>query len=85
MGHLDTFTTGVMKSYELWMEGFEVTGSSSKAEFLGCYTAPSFRDAVLKWNEEQSDYDHYFVDPDSLSYWGCRIFDSEQEARKSFG
>ncbi len=78
-----------MKSYELWMEGYVINGNRGTAQFLGCYTASSFRNAVLIYFDleylEKDELETDMIDIDTLSYWGCRIFDSEQEARKTFG
>ena len=69
------------KLWEIWAEGYVVSGSiSGVARLLGTIRAKSFRKACeIRFNE-----DEYF-DSDSLTYWGCRLFDNETEARISFG
>jgi hypothetical protein len=72
-----------MNEYEVWMEGHSATGDSSEAEFCGVYEAKTFAEACAVWNREKG-HPGYF-DPERLTYWGCRFFDNEHNARKSFG
>jgi len=43
----------------------------------------NFAEACAVWNREKG-HPGYF-DPERLTYWGCRFFDNEHNARKSFG
>ncbi len=67
-----------MKIWEVWQEGFNCTGSRSKAEKLGEVVAETFEDACRFLCKDR-------LDKDSLSIWGCRLFDNEIDARKGFG
>ena len=77
-----------MSVYDLWMEGYAATGTSSDASFIGTFEANSFLEACDKWASTLTDeqrrlyYEPYLGRP---AYWGCRIFDNEIEARRSFG
>lgn len=71
--------------FSLWMEGAACNGSKSKALFLGEYDAETFNDAVISYFGTLSDVDKYYISTSKLTYWGCRIFDNEEDARKSFG
>lgn len=90
-----------LKIYEVWREGFGATGDYSPAQLIGKSYARSFAQAChivfctefLKMTEivNKPDYEGY-VDPDRwdydplrLTYWGCRLFNNETDARKSFG
>jgi hypothetical protein len=77
--------------YEVWVEGYAATGEHGTAQKLsninredGKWQAIDFKEAVvkalatLKWRME-------FFDSDKLTFWGCRFYDNEQDARKSFG
>ncbi|MBR2388239.1 MAG: hypothetical protein IKB02_05670 [Clostridia bacterium] len=68
----------------LWIEGYAATGESSTAKFLGFYKASTLKEAVTEWLKENPQEEKY-VNMERLSYWGCRFFDNETEARKSFG
>ena len=78
--------------YEVWTEGYAVTGNSGEAFQLNLtnetstkWKGDTFRAACinamisLEW-----DIDHYY-DYGKNTYWACRFFDNEQDARKSFG
>jgi len=73
--------------YSLWMEGFSVTGNSSIAQYLGEFEGNSFNDACDNWSKTIARPDLYEPGTDERrpSYWGCKIFDNEMDARKSFG
>jgi NAD+ synthase len=67
--------------FEIWSEGYRsTTGESRKATFHGRMKAESFSGACKKLFDGIALYVS-----DSNTYWGCKLFDNEQEARKSFG
>ena len=72
------------KRWEIWSEGYVVTGQSAKASKLGDGWGPTFQDACrdlakrLGW--ASADFN-----ASTPSYWGCRLFDNESDARKAFG
>lgn len=68
------------KTYDVWMEGFVCTGESSKAHFVGSVKAETFKKACDKLFNNDILYD-----PINLTHWGCRLYDNEADARKSFG
>ena len=69
--------------YEVWMEGFHVMEGRGKATLLGKYEANSFLEACQKAADEHPGYGNY--DKKRNTIWGCRLFDNEFDARKSFG
>ena len=75
----------------LWMEGYRATGDYSPATFCGTYQVDTLREAVMLWMKEPDDRlekGRTRVDDinlDNLSYWACRFFDNEVDARKRFG
>lgn len=82
-------TRGIMtKTYEIWMEGYAATGESGTARYVDSIKAESFKDACVKFSKTkegiEEQWDEYF-DSQDLSYWGCRLFDNEMDARKAFG
>ena len=73
-------------TYELWMEGYSATGQHAPAQYLGSYTADSFRNACITWNSlHNRDKGYGDFDIINLSVWGCSIYDNEQDARRGFG
>lgn len=69
--------------WEIWAEGYACTGQHSRAQLLAEIKASTFIDAVNKYNKtaelkiESTE--------NGLRHWGCRVFDNEADARKSFG
>lgn len=76
-----------MKTWAVWMEGWAATGQSSPAQFMGRYDGKNFAQACSNWNldAQHKGKDYGTFDPDTLSVWGCRLFDNERDARKNFG
>jgi hypothetical protein len=66
--------------YEVWSEGYRITGNDGTATLEGRIEADNFHDACVKLLGERLDKGR-----DELSVWGCRLFDNETEARVSFG
>lgn len=69
-----------MTEYEIWSEGYAASGDRGGASLHGTATANSFAEACeivlsgdFNFNKEQ------------LTYWGCRLFGKETDARKTFG
>ena len=75
-----------MKEFEIWSEGYAATGEHSEARFHGKMKAESFIQACIKFFGNKLD-----INKDgSMRYtypsiWGCRLYDNETDARKSFG
>ena len=76
--------------YEVWSEGYAITGNYSEACFEGMSYGETFDEAVIKLLSHRLDKDK--EEPDGyrrydgrLCVWGCRIFDNETDARKAFG
>lgn len=81
------FEKEIMK-YEIWIEGYQTNEESAGAFLLGIYEGESFDDAVIKCMmnplHEQNLFT-YNIETGQHKYWGCRLFDNEADARKSFG
>lgn len=71
---------GVMAEREVWEEGFVISGESGKAHLTGRVRATSFQEACDMLYAGKSTYNS-----EKCTYWGCRLFDNETDARKSFG
>ncbi len=78
-----------MKKFEIWEEGYLATGmggTPSRAHKIGEVSAETFQQACNTlcspawWQSKHGNYN-----PDRLTVWGCRLFDNETDARKSFG
>ena len=73
-----------MKTYEIWMEGFACTGASSGARLLGKMKGKSFKDACAKLALEDENFKEYY-DSNRQTFWGCRLFDNQIKAIRTFG
>lgn len=73
--------------YPLWIEGYEVTGNSATASYLGVFEGKTFNEACDNWEKtiEQPEYYKSGNERQKPNYWACKIFENELEARKSFG
>lgn len=72
--------------YKLWSEGYATTGDHQRATYQGEYEGETLMEAYLAlvkqiYGDDIPDY----VRLNEPVIWGCRIFDNEQDARKSFG
>lgn len=69
--------------YEVWVEGYAATGERGSAWRLGKYKADGFRNAVIAAVLEHGLESEF--DLERMTYWGCRFFDNEADARKAYG
>ena len=70
--------------YDVWIEGYAATGERGTAQKLAeGVKADSFKQACEFYADQFIEGGCY--DPGRNTYWGCRLFDNEEDARKSFG
>lgn len=77
-----------MKEWEIWSEGYLVSGMEgipATAQLEGKFHAETFSDACKKWAETLPVKEQKLFNPVYLTFWGCKLFDNEADARKSFG
>lgn len=74
----------IKRKYEIWSEGYAATGQRSKAMFHTTIEASSFNEACDLLAVRNQEF-RKFYDPHTLTYWGCKLFDNEIDARKLFG
>jgi hypothetical protein len=74
----------MMANYEIWVGGYRCTGASERARFLGTASGESFVDACDNFMKLY-DPDNKYYDKERNTHWARRLFDNEQNARKSFG
>lgn len=74
---------------DLWVEGYAATGEHGRAQHLGSWAGPTYREAVLQWHQSRWTYSRYgnfeLLHNGRYAVWGCEIFDNEEDARRSFG
>jgi hypothetical protein len=77
--------------YEVWTEGYAATGEHGTAfqltlstELRTKWRGDTFEEACR--NAMKSlEWDMSYYDPGRNTYWACRFYDNEKDARKSFG
>ena len=76
-----------MKDFEIWCEGYAVNGDRGGASLLGIETANTWDEALQKYMKKHPDeiYVREVNDVKIYTDWGCRLFENESDARKSFG
>lgn len=66
--------------YEIWIEGWIATGGYGNAHLVAEVEAPTFREACAKHYKKDRLYDSGLN-----TWWGCRLYSNEEDARKRFG
>lgn len=77
-----------MKEYEIWSEGFACSGDRGNATFHGKQNADSFEEACDIFFNGNELYRGLLAGDRKTkirAFWGCRLFDNEIDAKKSFG
>lgn len=78
----ETWGLAPKDNWEIWSEGFRITGGWSGANYIGHMKGKTFKEAILNWFEMWPDPS---FNAETLTLWGCSLYPTEQEARKSFG
>ena len=73
-----------MQTFKIWSEGYSATGEYGTHSLLGTSKGNSFKEAVINWMNNNPDYKKLF-DENRLTYWGCRLYPTEEEAARRFG
>lgn len=84
MTHNPKIEQDVLKSYSIWSEGFQTTGEHGRAVLHSIVLASSFQKACDHLAKKHREFAKYY-DPNKLTYWGCRLYDNEEDAKKNFG
>lgn len=74
-----------MTTFEVWAEGYAVTGEHGPAQLIGTAEAPTFAEACQAVMADKEERLWGRFDPERLTLWGCRLFRTATEARRSFG
>jgi len=69
-----------MMTFEVWAEGFQITGNSGTHRLMGKAEGTNFHAACVKLLQD----DQYFSE-ERLTYWGCQLYSNASDAAKVFG
>lgn len=80
-------TVTKMEKYQVWLEGYVCTGQRASAEYLGEFEGANFEEACLEASIARFGIaeTQIFYDANRNTFWGCRFYNNESEARKTFG
>ena len=70
--------------YNIWSEGFIVMEARDGASCMGKSKGRNFREACKNFMKHHDPKNEYY-DSKNNTYWGCKLFDNETDARASFG
>jgi hypothetical protein len=71
--------------FDLWTEGYSATGQRGSATFHGEFEGENLKEAVAEFQKTLTPYEQRLINLDHLTFWGCRFFSNESDARRSFG
>ena len=75
-----------MQKFDIWQEGYNITGNTGTAELLctgfEVSSLTSFREACALFFISNPNPNYT---PRTNTVWGCKLFDNEADARKGFG
>ena len=84
-GKPDRWPGGKRRYIQVWMEGYVDGDQKESARFLGSYNIDGiFRTAVVQALID-NDMSRKYLDWDNLTWWGCRLFNNESDARRLAG
>ena len=73
-----------MRTFEIWMEGYSITGCDGKHILLGTSKGETFRKAIINWINKNPDQKSLFHE-ENLTIRDCRLFPTEEKETKRFG
>lgn len=74
------------RAWTIWGEGYRATGEHGDATFMGTEYAVSFDEAVQKlkaWYPNPELFRRR--DDGTWTYWACKLYDNETDARRNYG
>lgn len=76
-----------MKTFNVWTEGWAANEGRFGATFMGSVEAENLVDACKKLRQKggPASARYWRIEEKAAYYYGCKAFDNERDARKSFG
>ena len=69
-----------MPYFDIWREGYLFEGDTSTAQHMGGAHAPNFTQACIEVLIDDPAFNLR-----GLTWWGCKLFADEDDARERFG
>lgn len=73
-----------MKNVDIWVEGFKNGDAQGKAVLLATIEAEGFTDACKIHVKKDPTFARHY-DQRRHTFWGCKIFATEEKAKGRFG
>jgi len=73
-----------MAQHQIWVEGYPKPYTNAKAVLLATIESDNFQGACLELIKTDEMFGKYF-DRRNHMFFGCKIFASEEKARRKFG
>lgn len=77
------------KRITVWKEGYDASGNHCSAQHLFDANGPDLNSVIEKFvngiTDSSRDYWRFDVEQSLWRHWGCRTFDNEADARKTYG
>lgn len=70
---------------EIWIEGYNDHGNIGRAYMIASSEKTNFDEAVIEELSDKLDKDRNGNIRKPYTIWLCKLFDNENDARKSFG
>jgi len=71
--------------YEIWSEGYLITGCEGvpvPSQLMGIGYGDTFEQACINYYKKNPNIN---FNPETMSFWGCKLYPSKAQASKSFG
>ena len=68
------------EKFDIFMEGYNISGNRQGATFIASVNAYSFKEACDRHFVNDKDYNS-----ERLTVWGCKLYETLEEAQKHFG
>jgi hypothetical protein len=73
------------KVFDIYIEGHNATGGGSPASYVGFGGGETFSEACESYFRTQRSTDFGLYDSERNTFWGCHLFETLDEAQRTFG
>lgn len=71
---------------ELWLEGYTATCEDVSAHYYGKFKGATLKEVVMNFKYSLTDlHSISCIDIEELTFWGCKFYDNEKDARRRNG
>lgn len=74
-----------LQTFNIFIEGYAITGQNGTAKFIGAASGFTFEQACEAFSRTPTASGYGSFSKSPPAFWGCRLFNTLQEAQQSFG